>query len=127
MQLHKLDQARDPHCGSVRLNRDIRLIVHKSDASLYLCYVDYHDNAYRWAQRRKLEMHLRTGAAQLVEIRETVQEIIVPTYVEAERPVPPKARLFEHVAEEALLGHGVPAEWLQDVRQADEDTLLRRE
>jgi hypothetical protein len=64
---------------------------------------------------------------QLVEIRETVQDIIVPTYVEAERPAPPKARLFEHVAEEALLGYGMPAEWLQDVRQADEDILLPRE
>ena len=58
------------------------LIVHKTDASLLLCYVDHHDDAYRWAERRKLETHPKTGAAQLVEIRETVQEIIVPTYVE---------------------------------------------
>jgi hypothetical protein len=33
--------------------------------------------------------------------------------------------LFDHVAEEALVSYGVPAEWLQDVRQADEDTLLQ--
>jgi hypothetical protein len=103
MQLHKLDQARDPHFWSVRVSRDIRLIVHKTDASLLLCYVDHHDNTYRWAERRKLETHPKTGAAQLVEIRETVQDIIVPTYVEAAQPAPPKARLFEHVAEEALL------------------------
>ena len=32
--------------------------------------------------------------------------------------------MFEHVAEETLLSYGVPAEWLQDVRQANEDTLL---
>ena len=81
MQLHKLDKARDPHFWSVRVSRDIRLIVHKTDASLLLCYVDHHDNAYRWAERRKLETHPKTGAAQLVEIRETVQDIIVPTYV----------------------------------------------
>jgi hypothetical protein len=55
---------------------------------------------------------------QLVEIRETVQDIIVPTYVTAAQPASPKARLFEHVAEETLLSYGVPAEWLQDVRQA---------
>ena len=124
MQLHKLDKARDPHFWSVRVSRDIRLIVHKTDASLLLCYVDHHDEAYRWAERRKLETHPKTGAAQLVEIRETVQEIIIPTYVQAEQPATPKARLFEHVAEEALLSYGVPAEWLQDVRQANEDTLL---
>jgi mRNA-degrading endonuclease RelE of RelBE toxin-antitoxin system len=124
MQLHQLDQARDPHFWSVRVSRDIRLIVHKTDASLLLCYVDHHDEAYRWAERRKLETHPKTGAAQLVEIRETVQEIIIPTYVGAKQPARPKARLFEHMAEETLLSYGVPAEWLHDVHQANEDTLL---
>jgi hypothetical protein len=125
MQLHKLDKAKDPNFLSVRVSRDIRLIVHRTAASLLLCYVDHHDYAYRWAERRKLEIHPKTGAAQLVEIRETVQEILIPTYVEAAQPAPPKARLFEHVAEEALLSYGVPAEWLPDVRQANEDTLLQ--
>jgi hypothetical protein len=124
MQLHRLDRARDPHFWSVRVSRDIRLIVHKTDTSLLLCYVGHHNEAYRWAERRKLETHPKTGAAQLVEIRETVREIIVPTYVQAEQPAIPKARLFAHVAEEALLSYGVPAEWLHDVRQANEDTLL---
>ena len=125
MRFHKLDNARDPHFWSVRVSRDIRLIVHKTDASLLLCYVDHHNEAYRWAERRKLETHPRTGAAQLVEIRETVRDIIVPMYETAAQPAPPKARLFEHVAEETLLSYGVPAEWLQDVRRADEDTLLQ--
>jgi hypothetical protein len=124
MQLHKPDKARDPNFLSVRVSRDIRLIVHRTAASLLLCYVDHHDHAYRWAERRKLEIHPKTGAAQLVEIRETVQEILIPAYVEAAQPAPTKVRLFEHVAEEALLSYGVPAEWLPDVRQANEDTLL---
>jgi len=50
---------------------DIRLIVHKTEACLLLCCVDHHDTAYRWAERRKLETHPKTGVAQLVEIRET--------------------------------------------------------
>ena len=53
--------------------------------------------------------HPKTGAAQLVEIRETVKEIIVPTYVEVSEQVSAKPRLFEHVADEAL-SYGVPAE-----------------
>ena len=89
MQLHKLDKARDQHFWSVRVSRDIRLIVHKTDASLLLCYVDHHDEAYRWAEHRTLETHPKTGAAQLVEIRETVQEIIVPPDVTAAQPAPP--------------------------------------
>src|ERR1700733_7805495 len=92
MSLHKLDKARDKNFWSVRVNSDIRLIVHKTPGSLLLCYVNHHERAYDWAERRKLETHPKTGAAQLVEIRETVQEIIVPKYVEVETPKPVVAK-----------------------------------
>ncbi|HDZ20156.1 hypothetical protein LCGC14_0017120 [marine sediment metagenome] len=124
MQFHKLERARDKNFCSVRVNRDIRLIVHRTDASLLLCYVGHHDDAYRWAERRKLEAHPRTGAAQLVTVRETVKDIIVPRYTEVEQPAPPKPLLFANVSDDDLLAYGVPAEWLDDVRQVDEDTLL---
>lgn len=117
MQFHKVDKAKDPNFWSVRVSRDIRLIVHKTEASLLLCYVDHHDEAYRWAERRKLEIHPKTGAAQLVEIRETVKEIFVPIYKEVAEQVAAKPRLFEHVADEELLSYGVPREWLADVCQ----------
>jgi len=65
-----------------------------------------------------------TGAAQMVEIRETVKEVVVPIYVQQELPAPPKQRLFSEKPDEELLGYGVPAEWLNDVRQATEDSLL---
>src|SRR5437773_6438607 len=78
MSFHKLDRAKDKNFWSVRAGSDIRLIIHKTKASLLLCYVDHHDAAYDWAERRKLETHPKTGAAQLVEIRERVQEIVVP-------------------------------------------------
>ncbi|MEW4530631.1 UvrD-helicase domain-containing protein [Maioricimonas sp. JC845] len=125
MKFHKLDRARDKRFWSVRVNDDIRLIVHRSSDSLLLCYVDHHDKAYRWAERRKLETHPKTGAAQLVEIRETVREVVVPTYVEAPAPAVPEQRpLFEGHDDEQLLGYGVPDEWLPDVRNATEETLL---
>ena len=124
MSLHKLDKAKDKNFWSVRVSSDIRLIVHKTDSSLLLCYVDHHDKAYQWAERRKLETHPKTGAAQLVEVRETVKEIIIPRYVEEEQPAPPKPLLFANVTMEALLDYGVPAEWLEDVRNANEDTVL---
>ena len=88
LQFHKLDRAKDKNFWSVRVSRDIRLIVHKTDASLLLCYVDHHDNAYAWASRRKIQVHPRTRAAQLVEVRERVEEITVPVYVEAPTPSP---------------------------------------
>ena len=126
MSFHKLDKAKDKKFWSVRVNRDIRLIVHKNESSLLLCYVDHHDKAYHWAERRKLETHPKTGAAQLVEIRESVQEILIPTYVEAKitKEEPSKKPLFADFKDDELLIYGVPTEWLSDVRQANEDTLL---
>ncbi len=129
MQFHKLDRAKDKNFWSVRVSSDIRMIVHKTSASLLLCYVDHHDKAYDWAQRRKLETHPKTGAAQLVEIRETVKEVVVPVFVQAEaaavprRPAEPQ-RVLGGVSDDDLLGYGVPAEWLDDVRNATEDSLL---
>ena len=126
---HKLDKAKDKNFWSVRVSRDIRLIVHKTAASLLLCYVDHHDKAYDWAERRKLETHPTTGAAQLVEIRETVKEIIVPVYVQTELPLAPtpavdKPPLFANAPDDELLSYGVPVEWLDDVKKATEETLL---
>jgi len=121
LSFHKLDREQDPRFASVRVNDDIRLIVHQSPGSLLICYAAHHDDAYRWAERRKIETHPVTGAAQLVEIRETIREIVIPTYVTEARPKPP---LFAGHSDEELLGYGVPLEWLADVRAANEDTYL---
>ena len=125
MSLHKLDKARDKNFSSVRVSGDIRLIVHKTADSLLLCYVDHHDKAYQWAERRRLETHPTTGAAQLVEVRERVDEIVVRKVVQgAARTAAPKPLLFTLLSDDDLLGWGVPLEWLPDVRRADEDSLL---
>ena len=124
MNFHRVNKAKDKNFWSVRVSGDIRLIVHKSETSLLLCYAGHHDKAYDWAERRRLETHPKTGAAQLVEIRETVQEILVPTYVEPPKPSPAKPSLFEGISDDDLLAYGVPPEWLSDVRQVDEDNLL---
>jgi UvrD-like helicase C-terminal domain/AAA domain len=127
LRFHKLDKARDKNFWSVRVTKDIRLIVHRSSSSLLLCYVDHHDKAYDWAERRKLETHPTTGAAQFVEIRETVKEVVVPVSVPAEpvRSVADAARpLFADRSDGELLAYGVPPEWLADVKRATESTLL---
>jgi superfamily I DNA/RNA helicase len=124
MNFHKLAKSRDKAFWSVRVNQDIRLIVHRTAQSLLLCYVDHHDRAYDWAERRRLETHPATGAAQFVEIRERVQEITVPAYVAEPGTPREKKALFGSVSDAELLAYGVPQEWLVDVRQATEDTIL---
>jgi superfamily I DNA/RNA helicase/plasmid maintenance system killer protein len=130
MQFHKLARAKDRSFWSVRVNSDVRLIVHHSAESLLLCYVDHHDAAYRWAAVRRLERHPTTGAAQLVEVRETVREIEVPRYVESTASVPeppPTAAqppLFATITDEALLAYGVPEIWVSEVRELTAETLF---
>ena len=124
MQFHRLGAVRDPNFWSIRVTRDIRVIVHRSVNSLLLCYVDHHDKAYLWAKRRKLETHPKTGAAQLVKLRETVREIMVPSYESRDVPTSAPPSPFMDIADEELLGFGVPVEWLEEVRVADEDGLL---
>jgi mRNA-degrading endonuclease RelE of RelBE toxin-antitoxin system len=103
---HRLDAVKDKNFWSVRVGSDIRLIVHKTAASLLLCYVDRHDKAYAWAERRKLETHPKTGAAQLVEIRERVQEVIVHKYVTQAQPKTAKPLLFANRPDDDLLNYG---------------------
>ena len=122
--LHRIAGARDANFWSARVSQDIRIVVHRTDEGVTLCYVGHHDEAYRWAERRKLETHPTTGAAQLVELREVIQEIAVPVFVEAERAAPPKPPLFPHLPDDQLLGYGVPVEWLEDVKIATEDNVL---
>jgi mRNA-degrading endonuclease RelE of RelBE toxin-antitoxin system len=123
LQFHRIERAKDPHFWSARVSSDIRLIIHKTAASLLLCYVDHHDAAYDWAARRKIERHPRTGAAQLVEIRERVEEIPIYKAVEVATPLT-KPLLFAGISNDTLLNYGVPQEWLADVKQANEDTLF---
>ncbi|MBZ0324601.1 MAG: hypothetical protein K8F57_00225, partial [Alphaproteobacteria bacterium] len=80
-----------------------------------------------------------TGAAQLVElretVRETVREIVVPKLVEVgdETPAPKQAattppeqpkKLFQEVPRDDLLAYGVPEEWVGEVAGATEATLF---
>lgn len=127
LSFHKLDRARDKHFWSVRVSQDIRIIVHKTDDSVLLCYVDHHDKAYAWAERRKLETHPTTGAAQIVEIRETVTEIArpeVPPVAAAEPAADQRSWPLYQYDAEALMQYGVPEEWVDDVRTASDETLF---
>jgi superfamily I DNA/RNA helicase len=129
LSYHKLDKTRDRNFLSVRVSRDIRIIVHKTQNSLLLCYVDHHDKAYAWAERRRLETHPKTGAAQLVEIRETVQQVRIPVYVQTEVVAQSSSRasrmpLFAGTSDDQLLSYGVPAEWLEDVKRVTEESLF---
>ena len=114
----------------MRANSDVRIIVHKTQASFLLAYVDHHDAAYAWAERRRIGAHPRTGALQIVEVRERVEEVATPApaAVPVSAPVPdapvPAPRVFAALSADDLLGIGVPQDWVADVQAATEDGFL---
>lgn len=121
IRFHKLDRVKDPNFWSASVNMDLRAIVHRSDRGLLWCYVGHHDDAYAWAQRRKIERHPTTGAAQLVEVQERVEEVVVQKTVERVVAAP---ALFAAAPDDDLLGYGVPPEWLPAVKTVDENGLF---
>ena len=112
LQFHKLDKAKDPRFWSVRVRADLRLIIHRSETSLLLCYVDHHDKAYQWGERRKVGDTPEDGSGAIGGDPGDGGEIQVGKYVEAAVQSRAKPLLFAHLGDEELLSVGVPAEWL---------------
>ena len=123
LQFHRIDRSRDANFWSVRASRDIRLIVHKTASGFLLAYVGHHDDAYGWAERRRIEAHPKTGAIQIVEVRERVEEIAAPGVQSEPAPAPP-VLLFRSLSSDELLAVGVPPDWIADVQAATEDGFL---
>lgn len=63
------------------------------------------------------------GAAQIVEVRERVEEIAAPLASEAEATEETHP-LFWAVPDDDMLAIGLPEDWLRDVKAADEDAFL---
>ncbi len=124
-KFHKIERVKDQNFWSLRANNDIRLIVHKTAASILLCYVDHHDDAYAWARRRRIENHPITGAAQIVELRELVEDVTVKWPEVADKAPKALPAIFVDLDKDQLLSIGVPEDWLEDVLSADEETFLR--
>lgn len=136
LQFHRIDKSRDPNFWSVRVSRDIRIIVHKTGDSVMLAYVGHHDDAYGWAERRVIDAHPTTGAIQIREVRELVDEVrgihLAPSISAfdtaeawpAASSRPAALPIFSELTGENLLSVGVPPDWLADVRAATDDSFF---
>jgi hypothetical protein len=123
LSLHRVEAA--PGFWTARVSQDIRIVLHKDGEHTLLAWVGHHDEAYRWAERRRLVPHERTGAMQLVEIVERTEERLVYTETVADAAPAPVAghRPFAPLSDDDLLNVGVPRDWLDAVRSADEASV----
>jgi hypothetical protein len=124
-----INAARDSNLKSVRLDRDWRGIVFKpSSGDVYvLLYVDHHDEAYRWAEKRRLAINPVTGAMQMVVLESVAEAVPVEAIKAAEPPrsveVTPKP-IFAELSDRDLLSLGVPEDALAAVRSLASDNQL---
>jgi hypothetical protein len=115
--------ARDACLKSVRIDQDWRGIVFKpTQGDVYvLLYVDHHDDAYRWAENRRIAINPVTGAMQIV-LTEEITESAAAAPAHADNP--PTPRLFEVYSDRDLLSIGTPEAQLPMVRAiVNEDQL----
>lgn len=130
-----INGARDSNLKSVRLDKDWRGIVFKpSKGDVYvLLYVDHHDDAYRWAENRKLTINPVTGAMQMVTIEQVVEQTAgtgpteqqAPDYaVPATAVEPVSAPLFGELSDTELMSLGVPKELISSVRRICSEEAL---
>lgn len=127
----KIHAARDANLKSVRIDQDWRGIVFKPEnGDVYvLLYVDHHDAAYRWAERRKLTINPVTGAMQVVLVQDAVEKPPVlataPAIAKpAQAVVPASEPLYAGLSDHALMSLGVPEDWLAKVREVRSEEQL---
>ena len=130
LSMERLNRAGDDKVWSARVSQDLRIILRRDGDDSLLAYVGHHDDAYRWAERRKFIPHERTGAMQIVEVveREEVADALVYTE-SASEPEATEAQPFWALSDDQMLDVGVPRDWLDPVRQMGEgalDTLFER-
>lgn len=130
-----INGARDPNLKSVRLDGDWRGIVFKPSAGdvYVLLYVDHHDDAYRWAENRKLTINPVTGAMQMLTYESVTQQVpdeapsakaAVAEGVVEDSVATVAPTLFGEMEDRDLMSLGVPQELLGFVRSiASEDEL----
>ena len=117
-----IEGARDRHMKSARVDINYRAIVYDRGNALVLLWVDKHDDAYRWARNRVVEINPATASVQVSDLGlvEVAQERAVQEApAEAQAP-----KLFAHVADSDLAKLGVPEALLPAVRTFADDAAL---
>ncbi len=75
--LHRLVRVRGQGLWSLRVGRDVRIIVHRDGEDVVLCHADHHDRAYAWAERRTISLRAADSdcVAEVIEVVERTQEV----------------------------------------------------
>ncbi len=123
LNLEPIKQAADPNLRSVRIDQDYRAILLKPERGqvFLLLWVAYHDDAYRWAERKRCLIHPDTGALQIFDtsMAEQARPAVIP------ESASPKG-LFDGHRDRELQRLGIPEVLLPLVRSVVDEAGLDR-
>lgn len=104
----KIENAIDKKLNSVRIDDTYRGIVAREQGTgvFLLLWVDHHDEAYRWAMKKRCEVNPKTGAVQIFDVQT----------IDAEQTSLFGSSLFVEYDDKQLLELGVPEEQLTFIR-----------
>lgn len=117
-----IQSARDKNFYSVRIDQAYRAIIARPASNVYvLMWVDSHDEAYRWAERKRLEVNPATGAVQVLDLSSIAQ----PSTPQVAKPIIARG-LFRDIKDKHLIRLGVPEKLVPVVREMQTDNDLER-
>lgn len=126
IHLESINQMKDDTLWSARVDDTYRAIVGILDGDVYsLVYVDHHDEAYRWAMKKKFIWNEHTQSCQLVPliVEDEVQKVMATAEL-----TPTKPSALEGITQEQLLMIGVPEKLTATILQLNDlDDLDRIE
>ena len=117
LNYESLQGAVDPRVRSLRVDQTYRVIVVKPEHDeVILCvWVDHHDEAYRWVERKSFEVNPLSGVLQVYSVEEGRQAVAAATpSVEVSQAF--GKTLLQDFDDEELLLAGVPLPLLASVR-----------
>lgn len=125
LNYEKIQGAKDKRLRSIRVDRDYRGIVLKSEKgdAYILLWVDKHDAAYDWAERRSTSVHPLSGAIQIVEVLEN--EAAAPEVTtESPSPSPEQPDIFSSFSDADLRQLGATDEVVPLIRSIKDEPAL---
>jgi len=111
----KINNGCDNKICSVRIDDTYRgIVVRQEETGVYLLlWVDHHDDAYAWAQRKKCIINPATGNVQVFDITTEMPETSDDS-----------KKLYENISDKDLVALGIPDEQIPLVRTIVSEEML---
>jgi len=123
LNYESIQDSRDKHMKSVRVDQAHRVIVLKPDSgNVYvLLWIAKHDDAYAWARRKVCRVNEVSGALQIIDV-----EDVEATTEQLSQEKTQQPGRFDQIADRQLMQLGVPEILLPAVRQVTTDEGVDR-